>query len=71
MLTQFMANNCMHFDTLAKHSPVKSKKYTALLSILVNLRTDFKTAKDQTDVLFSQKVTYPTSFMFLLLFFFH
>ena len=26
MLTQVMANNCMHFDTLAKHSPVNRKK---------------------------------------------
>ena len=27
---QFNSNNFMHFDTLAKHSPVNSKKYGAL-----------------------------------------
>ena len=27
---QIKANNFMHFDTLAKHSPVNSKKYGAL-----------------------------------------
>ena len=26
VLTEVMANNCMHFDTLAKHSPVNRKK---------------------------------------------
>ena len=32
---QFMANNVIYFDTLAKHSPVNGEKYTALLSILI------------------------------------
>ena len=34
VLTQVIANNCIHFDTLAKKSPLNSKKYTAMLSIL-------------------------------------
>lgn len=32
---QVMANNCMHFDTLAKHSPVNREEYAYLLSILI------------------------------------
>lgn len=32
---QVMANNSMQFDTLAKHSPVKSKKYTIMLSVFI------------------------------------
>ena len=32
---QVMWNNFMHFDTLAKHSPVNSEKYAAVLSILI------------------------------------
>ena len=44
VLTQVMANNFMHFDTLAKHSPVNSKKYAAILWQR-NLRTGFKTAQ--------------------------
>ena len=32
---QRMANDLMHFDVLAKHRPVNSKKYAALLSILI------------------------------------
>ncbi len=32
---QVMANNCVHFDSLAKHSPVNSEKYTAVLSLLI------------------------------------
>jgi len=30
-----IANNLMHFDTLAKHSPVNSEKYADLLSVLI------------------------------------
>jgi len=30
-----MANKIIHFDTLAKHSPVNSRKYAAMLSILI------------------------------------
>jgi len=30
-----MANNCVQFDTLAKHSPVSSKKYTAVLCVFM------------------------------------
>ena len=33
---QVMTNNLMHFDTLAKHSPVNTEKYAAVLSILMN-----------------------------------
>ena len=33
--TPSKANNFMHFDTLAKHSPVNSKKYAALLFHLI------------------------------------
>ena len=32
---QVMANNFMHFDTLAKHSSVNSERPEAVLSILV------------------------------------
>ena len=32
---QIKANNVMHFDTLAKHSPVNSEKYAALLFKLI------------------------------------
>ena len=32
---QAVANNFMHFDVLAKHSPVNSEKYAALLSVLI------------------------------------
>ena len=32
---QVMENSCMHFDTLAKHYPVNSEKYAAVLSILI------------------------------------
>jgi len=35
MLTQVIANNCMHFDTLAKHSPVNCEKYAAVLAVLI------------------------------------
>ena len=33
--TPSKANNFMHFDTLAKHSPVNSKKHVALLFDLI------------------------------------
>ena len=32
---QAVANNFMHFDVLAKHSPVNSEKYAAVLSVLI------------------------------------
>ena len=32
---QVMANKLMHFGTLAKHSPINSKKYATLLSIRI------------------------------------
>jgi len=35
LLSEVMANNFRHFDTLAKHSPVNSEKYAAVLSILI------------------------------------
>lgn len=35
VLTQAMANSCAHFDTVAKHSTLNSKEYTALLSVLI------------------------------------
>lgn len=35
MLTHVMANNCMHFDTLAIHSLLNCEQYAALLSILI------------------------------------
>ena len=35
VLTQVMANNCMHFDTLASHRALNNKEYTAMLSVLV------------------------------------
>ena len=35
MLTQVMVNNCICFDTLAKHSPVNSEKGAAMLSVLI------------------------------------
>ena len=36
VLAQVMANRFMHLDTLAKHSPVNSEKYAAMLSILIH-----------------------------------
>ena len=30
-----MENNFMHFDALAKHSPVNSKTYAAVLHVLI------------------------------------
>jgi len=30
-----VANNCVHFGMLAKHSPVNNEKYTSLLSVLI------------------------------------
>lgn len=38
MLTQVLAYNFMHLDTLAWHSPVNSKEYTILLSFLIKDR---------------------------------
>jgi len=35
VLTQVVANNVLHFDTLAKHSPVNREKYTVVLSVLI------------------------------------
>jgi len=35
VLTQVMANNCMYFDTLAKHIPINSKEYAVMLSLLI------------------------------------
>ena len=35
VLTQVMANNCMHFDTLAKCRDLNSVVYTAVLSLLI------------------------------------
>lgn len=35
VITQPTANRFMHFDTLAMHSPVNSRKYVAVLSILI------------------------------------
>ena len=32
---QVMANKIIHFDTLAKHSPVNSKEYASMLSVLI------------------------------------
>lgn len=35
VLTKVTANNVMHFNTLAKHSPGNSEKYAALFSVLI------------------------------------
>lgn len=35
VLTQVMANNPIHFDTLAKRSPLSSEKYAVVLSVLI------------------------------------
>lgn len=32
---QVMVDNFMHFDTLVKHSPMNSKKYAPVLSVLI------------------------------------
>lgn len=47
MLTQVTANRFMDFDILAKHSPVKAEKYSAMLSTVIEktLRTGFKFEK--------------------------
>lgn len=43
---QVMANTFMQLDTLAKHSPVNSEKYTAVLTILLKgFESSSKTAK--------------------------
>lgn len=34
-LTKVMANNCVQFGTLAKHTPVNSEKHVAVLSVLI------------------------------------
>ena len=34
VLTQMVANNVMHFGTLAEHSPVNTEKYAAVLSVV-------------------------------------
>lgn len=57
MLTQVTAKNCVHFDTLAVHKPMNHKKHAAMLSALTQ---EFENRN---------KVTYPTSLMFLLLLF--
>ena len=44
-----MANYFMHFDTLVKHSPVNSKKYAALLYILIKA---FKNKFQHCQILF-------------------
>jgi len=31
-----MANNFIHFDTLAEHRPVNSEEYAAMLAILID-----------------------------------
>ena len=35
VLTQVTANNSMPFETLAKHRPLISKEYVAMLSVLI------------------------------------
>lgn len=35
VLTQVIANNNVQFDTLIRHSPVKSDKYAAVLSVVI------------------------------------
>jgi len=35
VLTQVVANNCMHFDMVAKYSRVKNEKYSSVLSVLI------------------------------------
>ena len=49
---QVAANNCMHFDMLAKHSPVIREKCAAVLSVLIeefqNRLQDCKQTNKQT-----------------------
>jgi len=48
-LAQVMANRFMHLDTLAKHSPVNSEKYAAMLSILIHeLENRFQDCKEKS-----------------------
>ena len=35
MLTQVMAHNCLHVDTLAKRRALNSKEYAAALSVVI------------------------------------
>ena len=44
-LTQVMANKFMDFDTLAKCSPVFSKEYIDVLSILIQFENRFQDYK--------------------------
>ena len=55
VLTQVMANNITHFDTLDKHCTVKSKKYAAMLFILIKkFEIMVKIAKKILQVLLSE-----------------
>lgn len=50
-LPQVMANNWMRFDTLAKYSPGNSKKYAALLSVLVKeFKKRFQGCKKESSI---------------------
>lgn len=50
MLTEMMADTCVHWDTLPKHGPVNSKKYEAVLSVFYrNWRIGFNNAEKFTD----------------------
>lgn len=45
MLTQAMAHNCLHADTLAKCRALNSKEYAAMLSVVMKgLENGFQVA---------------------------
>lgn len=49
VLNQVMANNSMQFDTLAKPSHVNSKRYAAVLPLLIEQRRGFKISETITN----------------------
>lgn len=52
-----MANDLMHFDVLAKHRPVNSKKYATLLSGLIKEFGNRKTCSQKNHHFFCIFVT--------------
>lgn len=65
-LTQSKANYFIHFDTLPEHSPVNSKKYAVLLSVLIKeyLRTSFKIDEKVINILVHLRFWYICDFIF-------
>ena len=50
VLTQVMANNCMHIDTLDKHSALNSKECTVMLFVLIKLENRYQDCKKKSSI---------------------